>query len=99
MSDLPAIAAIITATTAGVALILMRITALIREVRLTAEKVDQIDHAVNGKPPGATTMVSQVQQLHDDKFPSPNGDAVLPLLRQVAADVAALKKPTKPPKP
>ena len=69
-----------------------RSKATLSTVKATAVQVGQIDNAVNGKPPGATTMVAQVQELHDDKFPPPNGDALLPLLRKVAADVAALKR-------
>jgi len=67
----------------------------------------QIDRAVNGKPPGASPMVSQVQRLYD-QIPKPiekeevNGAAMLPLLRDVAitlqrlaSDVSDLKG--KPP--
>ena len=65
-----------------------------RTVKETHAMVKQVDAAVNGKPPGATTMVAQIQQLHDDKFPPPEEtDALLPLLRKVAADVASLKPP------
>jgi hypothetical protein len=54
--------------------------------RTTHEMVRQIDHAVNGKPPGSTTMVQQVQGLTDKAFP-PDEDAILPLLRRIAAGV------------
>ena len=65
-------------------------------------KVTQIDTAVNGKAPGETTMVSQVQDLHDNQFPAPtntnsNSDALLPLLRKVADKVNALEARTTPP--
>jgi len=66
--------------------------AQIRSVRKVAEThgmVKQIDAAVNGKPPGATTMVSQVQDMHDRLPPVTNGDAVLPMLRTILAKMEA----------
>lgn len=59
-----------------------------------ARRVKQIDAAVNGKPPGETTMVKQVQDLTDKAFPPDpgNGDAVLPLLRRLVADFAEHKE-------
>lgn len=61
-------------------------------VKDTHHMVTQIDGAVNGKMPGETTMVSQVQDLHDhmpgdDHIP----EAVLPLLKQLVFDVKELK--------
>lgn len=60
-----------------------------------APKVTQIDAAVNGKPPGETTMVSQVQDLHD-QIPAPvppveDQDAVLPLLKKVLAELEEIR--------
>jgi hypothetical protein len=56
-------------------------------------KVAQIDHAVNGKPVGAQTMQSQIGEIHHRDFPTePNGDAVLPLLRQILANQEPNKK-------
>ena len=52
----------------------------------THAMVQQVDAAVNGKPPGATTMVQQVQDLTNQAFPQPeftNGDALLPLVRRL----------------
>ena len=53
----------------------------------------QVDRAVNGKPPGASTMVAQVQHLHDQQFPPLDMDddeAILPLLRKIDARLAIL---------
>jgi len=57
----------------------------------THAMVTQVDAAVNGKPPGATTMVSQVQDLHDETFPrvDENGDALLPLVRRLVVQMEA----------
>lgn len=66
-----------------------------RSVKSIEAKVTQIDHAVNGKPSGAVPMVQQVEELHNETFPdkaTAEPDAVLPLLRRVAADVATLKE-------
>ncbi len=75
----------------GVAAIILAVSALItslgtyRTVKTTHALMGQVDRAVNGKPPGATTMVQQVQDLTDQAFPPPveNGDAVLPILRRI----------------
>jgi hypothetical protein len=48
--------------------------------------VKQVDAAVNGKPPGETTMVQQVQNLTDQAFPKVlpvDQDALLPLMRRL----------------
>ncbi len=59
----------------------------------TNAKATQIDHAVNGKGPDATTMVSQVQEMHDKDFPIvTDDDAVLPLLRRVAVALEMQRK-------
>ena len=56
MDDLTGIAAIITAITGPIALVL---------VAHLNRKVTHIDHAVNGKEPGAQSMVSQVADIHE----------------------------------
>lgn len=65
-----------------------------RTVQATHVTVREIDRAVNGKPPGATTMVSQVQDLHDEQFPAPqtNGAAILPTLARMEEQLATLMK-------
>jgi hypothetical protein len=82
--DLGGIASIITALA-----VLTSTFFTLRRVNATHTKVEQIDQAVNGKGPGESTMVSQVQELHDKSFPPPvdQGDAVLPLLRKVYAEL------------
>lgn len=69
----------------GVATLIASVAAL-RKASVVESKVDQVGHAVNGKPPGATTLVSQVQDLTNKAFP-PQEDAILPLLRRIAAAV------------
>lgn len=66
-----------------------------RMVESTHAMVVQVDRAVNGKPMGEETMVAQVQDLHDREPAQEDADAVLPLLRQLASDVAALKAQDK----
>lgn len=61
-------------------------------VKATQGKVLEIDHAVNGKQPGAQSMVSQVDDLHKE-IPIPlipeavNGAALLPLVKELYADM------------
>jgi hypothetical protein len=74
-----------------------------RRIGATHAEVQEINHAVNGKPRGAQSIQSQVQDLHDDRpgEPPPGGRALLPMmeelvrnvaeLRSLAADVAQLK--------
>jgi len=67
----------------------------VRHLRPIRREVGQIDAAVNGKSPGQTTMVSQVQEMYDSDFPErtvdrENGDAILPILRGLAAEMAKL---------
>jgi hypothetical protein len=69
----------------GLATLVAAVAAL-RKSRTVETKVDLVSHAVNGKPPGATTLVSQVQDLTNKAFP-PEEDAILPLLRRIAAGV------------
>ena len=81
MADLPGIASVITA-----AAVLVTAIGTLPIVRRTHEMVKQVDAAVNGKPPGSTTMVSQVQDMHDKTFPEPqpiNGAAILPTLKRM----------------
>lgn len=52
-----------------------------------ARRVQQIDTAVNGKPEGGATMVSQVQDLHDAAVLSPTPPAILPLVQQIHAAI------------
>jgi hypothetical protein len=56
-------------------------------------KVEQIDTAVNGKPPGGQSMVSQVQDMHDEKFPDQKlpEPAILPLVTKLASQVEAIQ--------
>lgn len=58
-----------------------------KKLDVQGAQITQVDAAVNGKPPGETTMVSQVQDIHDKQFPLPveNGDAVLPRLQRIEA--------------
>jgi len=75
-----AIALIIGAATGG-------IVAIIQALKIS-KKVSQIDAAVNGKAPGETTMVSQVQDIHDampTELTPPTPVAVLPLVQQIHA--------------
>ena len=67
-----------------------KVTAETHEVTAeTHELTRHIDHAVNGKPAGAQTLQNQVGKMYAREFPPPeeNGQAVLPLLRQVAGDM------------
>jgi hypothetical protein len=59
--DLTGIAAVITAVTGPIALVL---------IAYLNRKVTHIDHAVNGKAPGAQSMVSQVADIHDEVLPA-----------------------------
>lgn len=81
------LAAVLTAAAGLVAAVTALVSVLRngKTARDTHGMVKQIDSAVNGKPPGGTTMVSQVQEMHDQAFPAPveNGDAVLPTLRRL----------------
>ncbi len=61
-----------------------------RTIRATHTMVQQVDAAVNGKAPGESTMVSQVQDLHDAIPPE---EAVLPTLRRIEARLEALESP------
>lgn len=61
--DLSGVAAIITAITGPTALIIA--ARINQKVIVVEEKVIGIDHAVNGKEPGAQSMVSQVADLHE----------------------------------
>ena len=54
--NLIGVAAVITAISTPIVLIVV--------ARINA-KVKHIDHAVNGKEPGAQSMVSQVAEIHD----------------------------------
>jgi hypothetical protein len=81
-------AAIITAVSALIAVI-GNIYLQTRHIKPIAQAVRQIDSAVNGKPPGATTLVSQVQDLTDQAFPPPeeftNGVAMKEMLLYLVA--------------
>lgn len=80
----------------GIVAVLGAIAIIIQNWRIhvvtkdTNVKAKEIDRAVNGKAAGATTMVSQVQDMHDDTFPLAltadeiDSAAVLPLLRRIA---------------
>ncbi len=99
LSDLAGIAAVVTATAVLIAAgasayVTVKST---RTIKQTNAMVHQIDAAVNGKPPGSTTMVDQVQALTNQAFPKEevNGDAMLPLLRKLANDVDELKRAVK----
>lgn len=62
-------------------------------LRGVKQKVNSIDHAVNGKDPGEATLVSQVDDLHKEiPIPVPdevNGAALLPLVKLLVADMKA----------
>lgn len=95
--DYGGIAAVITAVGVLVAALAAAYVSVLntRRIKATEVMVKQIDNAVNGKPPGASTMVSQVQDLHN-QLPQPVTDlAVLPLLRKVAEDLEAIKQGRK----
>lgn len=100
--DLVGIAAVISALAA--AWVSVR---TLRVAKNTAEKIGQIDRAVNGQPPGTKTMVRQVQDLHDQIVPIPlkpeelQEAAMLPLLRRLVylADKQAGNGPTETEKP
>lgn len=69
-------------------------TLIIAAAALRAGKtIKAIDTAVNGKPKGAQTIQSQVDDLHSDRpkppevTPEINGDALLPLVRLLVADM------------
>lgn len=95
-----AIAAIIAAVGTSTAAIITSIRAnrlvakeVVPALAETHHMVTQIDAAVNGKAPGASPMVDQVQDLHD-QIPTPepaepavNGGALLPLVRLLVADM------------
>lgn len=57
------------------------------------KKIRDIDHAVNGKPPGAVTMQRQVADLHSDRPPPPhlpedlNDAAIRQMLKMLVADM------------
>lgn len=76
----------------GIAAVISAVAALVTAVAVffNSRRVKAIDHAVNGKPPGATTLVAQVQDLHDEKFIIEDA-AVIPLLRRLVEEVNALK--------
>ena len=61
-----------------------------RRGKATHGLVVEVDKAVNGKPPGDQTMVSQVQDLHDDRTSTPVSGGIRPMLEQLTADVGAL---------
>jgi hypothetical protein len=65
--DLIGIAAIITSITTPIVLIYLA---------FLGRKVTHIDHAVNGKEPGAQSMVSQVDDIHRVAVHDPEPDAV-----------------------
>jgi len=90
-----AFAGLITAI-AGAYVLIRTSKTVVRTEEQVAEThilVRQVDRAVNGKPPGASTMVAQVQHLHDQQFPPLDMDddeAILPLLRKIDARLAIL---------
>lgn len=95
MGDYGGLAALITAIAVLVAAISGAYVSIrtTRTVKETHAKVAQIDAAVNGKRPGETTMVSQVQDLHD-QLPAKQ-EAILPMLKRLIADVDELKHRAK----
>lgn len=58
--DLLGVAAVITAISTPLALVF---------IAILNRKVTHIDHAVNGKAPGAQSMVSQVADIHEVVLP------------------------------
>jgi hypothetical protein len=89
-------ALLITAVGGFIAVVTPAFIVLRRELRVnnrvtaaTHELTRHIDHAVNGKPAGAQTLQNQVGKMYAREFPPPeeNGQAVLPLLRQVAGEM------------
>lgn len=62
MDDLMGLAAVITAVLTPVVLIYL--AHLNKKVTQQAAAIQHIDHAVNGKAPGAQSMVSQVNDIH-----------------------------------
>lgn len=93
MEDLGGIAAVITAI--GVLVAALGSTYIniksTKTIKATHGMVKEIDTAVNGRKPGQTTMVSQVQDLHDDRLPVEH-DAILPMLRRLIIEMEAMKK-------
>ncbi len=83
------IAAIIAALAAAVTAL-----ANTRRLKRVHDTVNQIDGAVNGKPPGEVTLQRQVQDLHDQipqQRPDIDDVGVLPLLREVALALQRLE--------
>jgi hypothetical protein len=93
--DAGGIAAIITAAGVFVAALASAIVTIksARTIKQTHGMVQQIDNAVNGKPVGGTTMVSQVQDMTDRALRQ-NGeaaDAIAIVVRRIDERLARLE--------
>jgi len=64
-----------------------------RDIFNTHVVVRLIDHAVNGRPVGAASIQDQIADIHsrDLSTPKTNGDAVIPLLRDILAKLDVLE--------
>ncbi len=85
-------------TALGGVIMQFRTAAKITDTHSTVQDVKhdtgQIDRAVNGQPPGTTTMVQQMQDLTDKNFPpqepvNGNENAMLPTLQRIEAFLKA----------
>lgn len=78
----------------GIAAIIGSMASFYMAVKNT-KRIQDIDHAVNGKPPGATPMQKQVADLHSDRpAPTPipaeiENTAIRDMLRELVADMYA----------
>lgn len=87
MDDLTGIGAILV----GIAAVIGSTASFWMAIKNT-KKIRDIDHAVNGKPPGAQSIQSQVTDLHSDRPEPPKVDpelndaAIRDMLRELVAD-------------
>lgn len=76
----------------GVAAVIGSLASFWMAVKNT-KRIEAIDHAVNGRPPGSVPMQSQVADLHSDRPKQPSypaeleNAAIRDMLRELVADM------------
>ena len=87
--DFAGIASLVTAVAVLVAVV-GNIFLTRRQLNKHGITLGDIDHAVNGKPPGETTLVSQIQDITDQNL-ALDDVGIVPLIRLIATEIAKQK--------